>query len=343
MLLKKLTALSGVSGCEDEVRQFIWKRAGERADRVIIDSLGSVIAIKEGEKHADRTVLVDAHMDEAGLMVCGVDDRGLLHFVPVGSLDARILPSCRVLVGSNRVPGVIGARAVHLQEKEEWEKPVPLEKMVIDIGASSREEAERAVSVGDTAVFDGKWTVFGDGLVKARALDNRAGCAMLLSALGERYPVTLAAVFSSREEIGGLGARTASHRLRPDAALILEGTTCAHMHGVPDHLRVTRIGGGPAVTPMEPSVIASPELLSLIREAAERDGIAWQYRKGNVGGTDGGPVQQARAGIPVAHIAIPCRYIHSGVSVMSLADFENGKRLLRATLSQAHRLFKKED
>ncbi|MGI5878396.1 MAG: M42 family metallopeptidase [Christensenellales bacterium] len=343
VLLKELTALPGVSGYEDEVRQFIWKRARDCADRVMIDRLGSVIAIKKGDWHPERNVLVDAHMDEVGMLVSGIDEKGFVHFIPIGGLDARILPSTRVLVGSAGVRGIIGIKPIHLQKDDEQKKPIELDKMVIDVGASSREAAQKLVSVGDPVVFDSEFALFGDGMVKSRALDDRVGCALLLEALEERYPVTVTAVFSAQEEVGGMGARAASHRAQPDAALVLEGTTCADMHGVPDHMRVTRIGKGPAITPMERSAIADPALIRLIRSAAEQEGIPWQYREGNLGGTDAGPIQLAREGVPVAHIMIPCRYIHSGVSALSLQDFNNGRRLLRATLMRIHRLFEKED
>ena len=149
VLLKELTALPGVSGYEDEVRQFIWKRARDCADRVMIDRLGSVIAIKKGDWHPERNVLVDAHMDEVGMLVSGIDEKGFVHFIPIGGLDARILPSTRVLVGSAGVRGIIGIKPIHLQKDDEQKKPIELDKMVIDVGASSREAAQKLVSVGD--------------------------------------------------------------------------------------------------------------------------------------------------------------------------------------------------
>ena len=332
---RALTQAAGVSGFEYEIRSLLREAFQALADEVRVDSMGNLIAIKRGVEHPERTVMACAHMDEVGFIIQGADENGMLRFMPVGGMDLRILVSARVLIGKARAPGVIGCKAIHLQEPEERKTPLKLDQLYIDIGASSREQALAAVQPGDAAIFDSGYVEFGEGCIKARALDDRVGCAMLLSALEQRYPVTLAAVFSCQEEIGTGGAQVAAYAVDPDMALVLEGTTCADMHGVRDHLRVTRLGRGPVIAPLDRYIMADVSPRQFIARTAEAAGIPWQNREGVMGGTDGGVIQRARGGIPVAHISIPTRYIHSPVCVVARRDVEQGAALLRAVLQDS--------
>ncbi len=332
MHVKELTALPGPSGNEDRVREYILEKVRALADEVRVDRLGSVIAVKRGKAQNPKNVMVCAHMDEVGFLITKIEDSGLIKFVATGGIDARILLSQRVSIGPKAVPGVIGSMPVHLVKPDDAKKVVSLEEMAIDIGADSAEAALKLVKPGDWAVFDSAYIKFGDNLVKSKALDDRAGCSLLLEALEGRYDTTLTAVFSVMEEIGGMGAQAAAFAVRPDAACVLEGTTCADMHGVPDHLRVTVIGRGPAITVMDNSAISDRKLRDFLISTAKRAGIPWQHRAGSFGGTDAGCIQPAHGGVPVVNINVPCRYIHSPVSVMSLDDYENALKLLKAFL-----------
>jgi putative aminopeptidase FrvX len=332
MHVKELTALPGPSGNEDRVREYILVKAGSIADEARVDRLGSVIAVKRGTAVNPATVMVCAHMDEVAFLITRIEDSGLLRFETTGSVDARILLSQRVKIGAGSVQGVIGSMPIHLLKPEDLKKTVKLEEMFIDIGAANKDEALKLVQPGDWAVFDSPYVEFGERLVKSKALDDRAGCSLLLEALEGRYEATLVAVFSVMEEIGGFGAAAAAYAIHPDAAAVLEGTTCADMHGVPDHLRVTIIGRGPAITIMDNSAISDRKLREYLIATAKREGIPWQNRAGSFGGTDAGLIQPARAGVPVVNINVPCRYIHSPVSVMSKDDYNNALRLLKAFL-----------
>jgi len=334
MLLKELTRLPGVSGYEDDVRAFIFEECKKYADETYIDTLGSVIAIKKGSTMPEKSVMVCAHMDEVGFIIRAIEDNGMLRFGMVGGVDTRILLSSRVLLGDNMVPGIIGSKAIHLQEPDERKVPVPLKNLYIDIGARSRAEAEALVSVGDIGIFDDDYLEFGEGMIKSRALDDRVGCALLLDALKESWPVTLYAVFSCQEEVGSRGASAATYVLQPDVAIALEGTTCADMHGVPEHLKVTTIGGGAVVAVMEASTIANRALVDFMTDLADSAGITWQYRRGASGGTDASVMQLSAGSRPVAHIMVPCRYLHSPASVVSRRDVENAAALLKLTLAQ---------
>lgn len=332
MHVKELTTLPGPSGVEDRVREYILAAARRTGAEVHVDRLGNVIAMKRGRAQNPATVMVCAHMDEVGFLVTKVDDGGMLKFSVTGGMDPRILLSQRVKIGPNAVPGVIGSMPIHLLKPDDIKKAVKIEDMAIDIGATGKEEALKLVKPGDWAVFDSGYVEFGDRLVKAKALDDRAGCSLLLDALEQEYDATIAAVFSAMEEIGGMGATAAAYTLKPDAAVVLEGTTCADMHGVPDHLRVTMVGKGPAITIMDNSAISDRRLRDQLLATAREIGIPWQHRAGSFGGTDAGRIQPARSGVPVVNINVPCRYIHSPVSVMSLNDYDNALKLLTAFL-----------
>jgi endoglucanase len=306
---------------------------------VSVDKLGNVIAIKKGTVNPEKVVMGCAHMDEIGLIINAIDKSGTLKFTSVGGIDPRVLVSKRVLVGENRLPGVIGIKAIHLLTREDMQVPPKMEQMYIDIGAIDDEDAKQYVSKGDTCIFAGELVEFGEDLIKSRSLDDRAGCAVLLNALQQEYPVTLAAVFSVQEEAGTRGAMVASYSVKPDCAIVLEGTTCADMHGVDDHMKVTQVGKGTAISIMDNSVIPHKKLRDYVTNTADKNDIMWQYRSHTFGGTDAGAIQLAREGTPVAHIAVPCRYIHSPVSVASKNDFEAAKALLVASLKNINEFF----
>lgn len=337
MSIRELTTLNGPSGYEDAVRHYILEKARAVADDVRVDKLGNVIATKNGEAASPKRVMACAHMDEVGFLITKIDDSGLLRFNTIGGMDDRILPSQRVLIGTKAVPGVIGAMPIHLLKPEDIKKPVEQDRMFIDIGATTRDQAAALVTPGDWAVFDSGYVEFGDNLIKAKALDDRAGCSLLLEALTTRRQATVVAVFSVMEEIGTVGSAAAAYAVKPDAAVVVEGTTCADMHGVPDHLRITRLGHGPSITTMDRSAISDRLLRGyLIRQAKEKS-IPYQIRGGSMGGTDAGSIAHSRAGVPVVNISVPCRYIHSPISVMSREDYDNAGRLLDAFLDNIQR------
>ena len=184
MLLKKLTEASGVSGNEKEVRDIILNEIKGYVDDINVDRLGNIIAFKKGN-NSSKKLMVTAHMDEVGLMVTDIDNMGLLKFTTVGGIDKRILVSKPVLVGKDKILGVIGAKPIHLQKREEWQKALEIEQLYIDIGVNSKAEAEKLVSIGDYAMFDSQYIEFGGNLVKAKALDNRVGCSLLIELLKE--------------------------------------------------------------------------------------------------------------------------------------------------------------
>lgn len=326
VVLKEVCLLRGVSGDEGRVRDFIRERVEKHATRVWTDPIGNLLAFKKGTE-GKRHVLLAAHMDEVGFMVLGVNDNGLLSYEPVGGIDARVVVSKPVLVGDGEVPGVIGAKAIHLQSRAEFEKVLKHSDLYIDIGASTKEEAEKLVEPGDYVSFRSDWHEFGEGLVKAKALDDRVGCMTLMSLLENDYACDITCAFTVQEEIGLRGAACVGHSVAADEALILEGTTANDLGDVPSHLRVCRVGQGVAVSFMDRASVSSRPVWQKLRDVAVEEDIPWQFKQSVSGGNDAGEIQLAREGVPTGVLSVPCRNIHSGSSVAAFSDIEAQYRL----------------
>jgi putative aminopeptidase FrvX len=339
VLLQELSEAFGVSGAEEEVRQRIIAALQGQVDELHTDALGNLFALKRGDGASPLKVMVAAHMDEVGLMITHIGKEGLLSFRAVGGVDTRLLLARTMIIGEKRVPGVIGLRPIHLLSKKEREIIPEIDKLAIDIGASSKEEAESLVQLGDYAVFstsfghmDRQAGVAGAGLVKGKAFDDRAGCAVLVELLRERYPFDLNGVFTTQEEVGLRGAQVAAYALEPDLAFVLEGTVCDDLPRKKDTSPTTRLGHGPALTIMDRSLIVDQHLLQHLMATAQAEKIPFQLKQPGVGSTDGGAIQRAREGVPTAVVAVPCRYIHAPAAVLSLADYDNTVKLMKAAL-----------
>jgi endoglucanase len=327
VLLTRLSEAAGIPGQEGEVRGLIRSEVGEFADEIRVDPIGNLIVLKRGRR-GGRSVMVAAHMDEVGLMVVGFDSSGLLHFKTAGGVDPRVLVSKTVLVGRNKYPGVIGSKPVHLQKKDEMERTLEVNSLFIDIGAKDKDDAKKMVNIGEQAVFATKCEPIGEGFIKGKGFDDRAGCAVLVEALRTRYDFDLWAVFTAQEETGVRGAGVAAHTIRPDLALVLDGTTAHDLPKTPEHARSSIPGLGPVIVHRDKSVVADRRIVSRLVEVAEASGIPYQFKRSITGGTDAGKIHQTGEGIPTGVLSIPCRFIHSPVSVMSTKDFANHAALV---------------
>ncbi len=328
--VKALCALDGVSSFEDEVRDYIRARAARCADDLRVDAMGNLIVFKRGARFAPRRLMLCAHMDETGLIIRRITDDGYLKFAPVGGIDRRVLVGKPVRVGQGRVPGVVGLKAYHLVSEEEEKKVPKLEDFYLDIGARTREEAEALTFVGDYAAFHSDCVCFGDGLLKAKAIDDRVGCAVLLKLLETPLPMDCTFVFTVQEEVGTRGAFGAAFSVTPEIALVLEGTTAADLPSFEAHKQVCSPGKGPVVPFMDGGTVYDRGLFELLRCLAEENGIPWQTKHYISGGTDASAIQRSKAGVRVAAISAAVRYLHAPASVASIRDFDHMYELARA-------------
>lgn len=281
-LIEHLCVLDGVSSFEEPVRTFLQTQAAPYADEMRVDPMGNLIVFKRGRTRTGNKLLLAAHMDEVGLIIKKITDEGYLKFSAVGGIDRRVLLGKPVRVGENALPGVIGLKAYHLVSAEE-EKSVPkLEEFYIDIGAKDREEAERLVQPGDWAAFASVPERFGDGFLKAKALDDRIGLAVMLELLKEDLPLDVTFAFTVQEEVGTRGAFAAAFSVTPDMALVLETTTAADLAGAPAHKQVCSPGKGPVIVFMDGGSAADRGLYEMAREAGpdKRHSLADQALSG---------------------------------------------------------------
>lgn len=341
MLLEQLSNARGVSGNEVEVRDILIDAIKSRVDDYRVDVLGNLIAHKKAKGARNKNnlrVMLAAHMDEVGLMIVYIETNGYLRFRPVGGIDPRVLLSKVVLIGKDKVPGVIGVKPIHLLKQKEREQVLDVESLTIDIGAKSREEAERWVKLGDYATFATTFGEMGDGILKGKALDDRAGCATLVEILKHDYPFDVYGVFTAQEEVGARGARTAAYAIEPHFAFALEGTVCDDSPKTKDISPVTRVGGGPAITFMDNSMISDRRLVDLLIETAKENRLPYQFKAAVAGGTDAGRIHITKEGVPSVAVAVPVRYIHSPVSLLSRQDFENTIALMIRALPKLAKL-----
>lgn len=327
--IQELCLLSGVSSYEDEVRAYIKEKAAPYADELRVDAMGTLIVFKKGKRPTGNKILLAAHMDEVGLMVRRITDEGYLKFDCVGGIDRRVLLGKKVLLGKGKIPGVIGLKAIHLTTAEEREKLPKLEDYYIDIGAKDKETAEKHTFVGDFAAFESDCVLFGDGLIKAKALDDRVGCAIMLELLKEDLPMDCTFAFTVQEEVGCRGAHGAAFSVAPKVALILETTTAADLAGMEGHKQVCAPGKGPVVPFMDGGSVADRGLFELLRDLAEKNDIPWQTKHFIAGGNDASVIQRSRAGVRTVVMSAAVRYLHAPSSVAAVRDFDHMLSLAR--------------
>ena len=339
MLLSEITALRGPSGWEDEARNAVRREAEQilegKESRIYGDTMGNLFCWRKGTDASKPHVMLAAHMDEVGFIVRFADDDGQLRIDCVGGIDARCVVSKRVIVGEKAVPGVIGIKAIHLMSAADRKKAPDYDNIFIDIGAKTKEEAEQLCPPGSYATFESEYREFGNGFVKAKALDDRAGCMILLDILkNSDYAGDITCVVTVQEEVGLRGARIAARRVKPDKAIILDTTTANDMGMVDSHKQVTRCGDGPALTFMDRRAIIPQKMRQLAMDAAAKRGIPVQTKRGNSGGTDAGEIHLTGEGVDCLVIVIPCRYCHSPVSVCKLSDIDAARELAMAVLDE---------
>lgn len=321
-LIKSLTQKFGVSGNEEEIREFIRGRIEKFVDSVEVDALGNLIATKKG---IGKKIMAAAHMDEIGVMATHIDDKGFVRFSNIGWVSANYALGQRVRFGN----GTYGT--VFYEEKLEDLKGLKLSNMYIDIGAKDKLDAQSKIKIGDTAAFCGEAIISGDMII-SKALDDRAGCAVLIKTI-ENLPKTdneIYFVFTVQEELGLRGAKTAAYKLLPDLAIAVDVTLTGD---TPDCKPMeVKCGNGPAIKIKDRSVICHSSVKRLLEDSAQKLNIPYQFEILESGGSDPGAIHITAGGIPSGAISIPCRYTHSPSEMVSLTDLQNAVKLLTESL-----------
>ncbi|MCS7099040.1 MAG: M42 family metallopeptidase [Sulfolobales archaeon] len=337
-LLKKLSEAIGPSGFEDPIREIVIEELKPYADSMWVDSLGNVIAVKKGSRGSGRLMLA-GHMDEIGLIVSHVDQKGFLRFQPIGGISERVLLGQRVVIRTREgrvVRGVIGSRPPHIMKPEELKQIPEIKDMYVDVGASSREEVEKmGVLVGSIAVFERDLSFVGGSsdVVTGKALDDRVGLAAMVEAFKavDGNEVDVYAVATVQEEVGLKGARVAAYSITPDVALALDVTIASDVAGVPEQEWITQLGKGPAIKVVDgraaTGLIAHPVVRDKLIEIARQYNIPHQVEVAPGGTTDASIIALNKEGVPAATVSIPSRYIHSPVEIVHLGDLVNASKL----------------
>lgn len=312
-LLKQLCLLDGTSGDEGAVREFVISQIKDYCE-CKVDNLGNIIAFKKGKKTPDKKIIIDAHLDEVGLIITHIENNGFLRFKTVGGIDTAALLFRKVLI-NGCVAGVIGGKPIHLCDGDQRKKLPDADSLYIDIGVDSVEAALKLLNVGDCAVMCSDFTVSANKIL-TKALDDRVGCAVLINLLKQDAEYDFYASFSVQEEVGLRGAKTVAYSVNPDAAIIIDGTTAADIADVPESKKVCRQNKGAVVSFMDNATVYDREYYN----AALNSGIPAQSKCAVAGGNNSGAFHLSRNGVRTLALSVPCRYIHTSGSVADMRD-----------------------
>lgn len=334
-MLKDLTDANAISGHEKEARDVMEKYIKPYADEVYTDHLGSLIAKKSGDENGPK-IMVAGHLDEVGFMVTRIDKDGFLYFQTIGGWWNQVMLAQRVTIMTKEgnLTGVIGSKPPHILSAEQRKKPVDIKDMFIDIGASSKEEAEKfGVRPGDSVVPYFEFTQMkNEKMLLAKAWDNRIGCAIAIEVLkqlqNEEHPNIVYGVGTIQEEVGLRGAKTSAHLIKPDIAFGVDVGIAGDTPGVSDKEADSKLGEGPQIILYDASMISHKGVRDLVVETAEEKEIPFQYSSMAGGGTDSGAIHLTADGVPALSITIATRYIHSHAAMLHRDDFEHAVTLI---------------
>ncbi len=330
--LKTLCELNGTSGREHAVREYIIEQIKDYAG-YSVDKLGNIIAFKRGKEVPKNKIMLDAHMDEVGLIVTSVQSDGTLTFAEVGGVDPSVVIGRQVKI--NGLYGVVGAKAVHNLSADEKENAPEMDSLYIDIGAADKEEAEKHVRLGDCAYFASEYVDLGNDTIKAKAIDDRFGCALLIDMIKSELKYDMHFTFSVQEEIGLRGARTAAYTVNPDIAIVVETTTAADIDCVAPKKQVCHLGKGAVIPFMDRSTMYDKDLYDMAFELAKEKNIPCQTKTTIAGGNNSGAIHTARSGIKTIAVSAPCRYLHSPSCIADKHDLKACYDIINAIIEKA--------
>jgi putative aminopeptidase FrvX len=336
-LMKEMMESFGPSGFEREVNSLFKRHMTPYADEVITDKLGSVGFVAKGSSDRPR-VLITGHTDEVGFIVSSVTDEGYLTFNQLGGWFDQVLLGQRVVIRGSKgdVHGIIASKPPHILSEEERKKVVEKKDMFIDVGATSRQEAEECgVKVGDPVVPYSTFQLIQNGKVAmGKAFDDRIGAFVFAEAIKRMkaqkitHPNTIYGVATVQEEVGLRGAQTIAHIVDPDVAIILEVDIAGDVPGIKPQDAQAKMGKGPSLLTFDAGMIPNQPLKEWVIEVAKQSQIPLQLSQMRGGRTDGAPIHMSRAGCPTVVIGVPTRHIHSHSGLLSLKDTENTVRLV---------------
>ena len=319
--LRNLCLIDGISGDEGKVREYIISRIKDKCE-YSVDPMGNLLVFKKGKNKPKNKVMLSAHMDEVGFICTYICDNGFIKFINVGGVDPKVAVGRAVKIGENKISGVIGNKAVHLCSDDEDKTAPKLDKLYIDIGAENKAEAEKYVNIGDSVYFVSDYVEFGEDKIKAKAIDDRFGCAIMLKMIDSELEYDTHFAFLVQEEVGCRGAGAAVFAIRPDYAIVLEATTASDISGVSDEDRVCVQGKGAVVSFMDRSTVYNRDLFKGAFALAKEKNIPIQPKTTVAGGNDAGAIHKACSGVYTIAVSLPCRYIHSGTSVGDKKDIK---------------------
>lgn len=325
-LLKQLCNINGPSGAEDMVREFVIKQLEGYAE-LCVTPLGSVIAKKKRGPKPQKNIMLDAHIDEVGLIITSITEDGFVRFDCVGGIEPAVMAAAKVDV--NGICGVVMSKPVHFLSKDELSKPLSMADLYIDFGTENKEETLKLVKPGDTGIFCGEFVLFGE-CVSAKALDDRVGTAIIIDMLKDDSLPIFTASFSVQEEIGQGGAKTSAFIIEPDGAIVLEGTTACDVADIAPKNQVCVLGCGPAVSFMDRLTLYDDKLFNF----AINSGLKCQPKAAVSGGNDSGAIHTSLGGVPTVSISVPCRYIHSPSNVCNVNDIIDTRALAAKMLEE---------
>ncbi|MBN1329260.1 MAG: M42 family metallopeptidase [Candidatus Heimdallarchaeota archaeon] len=338
--LRELSQIVGIASRESRVVKAIKQKVEGLADEIKVDIGGNLIATLKGTEKDAPTLMLDAHTDEIGLIVRHISADGFIYFAKIGGFIDLIFPSQTVILvpddeTKKPVYGVIGIKPPHITVQGEAAKIPTASELAIDIGASSLEEVNSlGIDIGTTGTLVGEFRELGSGKVLGKAFDDRTGCVVLIEIIRRltknRPKGTIIFNFASGEEVGARGATTAAYTINPDIALAIENTTAGDTPGVSSQDCPTKLSDGPAITIADASLIVNEKIINKLKSLADELKIPWQYKRPLSGGTDAGRIALVRGGIPSGVVSVPCRYIHSPVSILDPKDIERTCDLVEA-------------
>lgn len=335
--LKRVCEAVGPSGFEDEVLRMFYEYGGQYADEVVRDNLGSLVFVKKGSSERPR-VLVAGHVDEVGFVVTSITKEGYVTFTPVGGWFDQVLLSQRVVIRTKKglVAGVIASKPPHLLTPEERQKVVAVDRMFIDVGATSEEEARAlGIRLGDPIAPLSPFTLAATGkTIMGKAFDDRLGAFIAIEAMrflrGNRieHPNTLYAAATVQEEVGLRGAQTVGWAVDHDVAIVTEVDIAGDVPGIDSRDAQAKLGKGPTIVTFDASMVPNQKLKEFVIEVAEEVKIPYQLSVVARGGTDAGRLHLYKTGRPSVVIGVPTRHIHSHVSIAHLDDVANAVKLV---------------